>query len=230
MDPRNLAFNQLYRKDLPRFVKEGLPNHVVNTTSVLAFSNPMMAIYESVGLGISDQESAGIRAASAMIFYGGMGTVCTKGRDLYYKLINKVRSKTHDVLYGAAFGATYIAGLYSLKGRALETIPEEALVGGVISGFLGLGFGYLIDVGRTLTNRPLKGSGDEERLPSWIREASPTGKKLIGLGGIATSLALMFGAYGATPEGFTGVRGMIKGETIEQAIEQPAEEILGQMH
>lgn len=132
--------------------KEGLTGHIVDTSALLASTNPLYVAME-VGLaGMSDDVSIGSRITAAVLGYGGMGFVFVKGRDLSRKILHitdstRERVQTlHDATYTAAFNLAMVPAIYLSMGSTIR----QAIIGGLsaaaISPVMGPIMGYSVDI------------------------------------------------------------------------------------
>jgi hypothetical protein len=172
---------------------DGLKKHLIDTTGVVAAANPFMSILEVSPLNnMTVWESVNARITGTALFYAGLGSVFSKGRDLS-KRIFKIKGKSeetlnwlHDAVYGIGFGfavshliypvASYMAG----EQLNYPKIFNASAIAGISSIPIGMAAGYYIDAIRGLT-----GIEESERLPELVKRQSPFRKKTL-----ATLLAL----------------------------------------
>jgi hypothetical protein len=180
-------------------LKEGLKSHVVDTTALLAESNPVFVAFE-VGLaGMSNAVSLNSKFIVAGISYGGVGSLFSRGRDLSRRLCH-VRDETsevlqhaHDLGYTAVFNLVaspiiyYAAGSRDFKEMAIAT-GSSMLFGGANGSLVG----YAVDVFRDLTGTR---ECNRSSYPNFIKRQNSKVKKTIAAGLVATSIGLMSGIY-----------------------------------
>ena len=181
---------------------EWLKYHVVDTTALLASTNPIYSAMEVGIAGMSDQVSIDSRELVAYLSYGGMGLAFARGRDLSRKIFGitderRERVQTfHDMVYTAGFNLVVAPLIYLGMGAS----SKEAIVGGLSAGafstVMGPLMGYSIDVARDLTglqesNRP--------SYPDLVKKQRLMVKK--GLAALLTagSIAAMAGIYALNP-------------------------------
>ncbi|MAG39444.1 hypothetical protein CMI41_00545 [Candidatus Pacearchaeota archaeon] len=180
------------RKNKPLDLKK----HLVDTTAVISFTYPPLAIAEVRRLGAS--VSIWSRLKGAGFAYLGMGSVFSRGRDLSRMLFRVPKSGReglqifHDSIYSGAFAAAYIPLVNMSSGataaEAFGNSPSYAFVGAVTGPLTG----GVIDVGRDLM-----GISECKRgwYPKAIKNRSPRVKKLIAAGLVAASLMSMAKIY-----------------------------------
>lgn len=185
--------------------------HIVDTTGVLVTSNPLFTISENVIGGMPDEVSMANRIDGSILFYLGAGSIFSKGRDFYYKLLNIENSKykgVHDAAFGAMFGALFNGAVTATNTQSLEDIAAGAVAGAITGSITGVPAGYAIDTFRDLTD-----INTSKRLPPKIRNLPSKLKKCLAVGLIAASIGLMGGIYKATPENFQGLKGYISNQS-----------------
>ena len=183
-------------------VKDGLKSHIVDSTAILASTNPLFAGLETMLLGMSDEVSLNARLLATGLTYGGFGFLISKGRDLYRKLMNvnentkESTQKFHDALYmglfqlGIAPAFYYVAGARDLNQIIGGTLTATAF--GLSSGAL---VGYAIDSYRNLT-----GIKESPRIPETIKNKSSKFKLVLAAAITAASIVLNAGVYQLTPD------------------------------
>src|SRR3990172_5942422 len=155
-------------------VKDGLKTHFVDSTAMLAVSNPIFAGLETMILGMSDDLSINARFLATGLFYAGEGFLVSKGRDIYRKMV-KVNENTkeslqqlHDAIYVGSFCLAITPAFYYIAGSRDLT---EIIGGTVLSTLFGLTsggpIGYTIDAYRDLT-----GIKESPRIPLSIKNKS----------------------------------------------------------
>ena len=168
--------------------------HLVDTTAVLASTNPIFALFENVFLGMSDDVSLNARLFASGISYLGMGSAISRGRDLSRKLfkIKDTTSEKIQTIHDAGCLMAFNAGVAPIMYTAAGATPQETLYGTLtamgLSTVIGPVIGYSIDLGRDLT-----GIKESKRIPKNISNLSSKVKKglavfltagLIGLNGL----------------------------------------------
>ena len=190
------------KKEMMQKIRGGLKTHFVDSTAMLAASNPIFAGLETMILGMSDEISINARLLATGLFYGGEGFLVSKGRDIYRKLV-KVNENTkeslqqlHDTIYMGSFCLlTTPAFYYAAGSRDLKEIVGGTVLStlfGLTSGGL---IGYAIDAYRDLT-----GIKESPRIPNMVKDMSP--KMKLGLVTVLTaaSIALTAGIYAITSD------------------------------
>lgn len=175
--------------------------HIVDSTGLLAVTNPIFATFENVFLGMSDEVSLNARLFATGITYAGMGSLFSRGRDLSRKLFNvKDTSKegiqfVHDTGYAVALNAIVSPIMYATAGADSDEILKGTITAMAMSPLIGYVSGYAIDCFRDLT-----GIEKSERIPKKITNL--TSKKKKGLAGllVAGLVAANYGIYEATPD------------------------------
>jgi len=186
-------------------IKNVLKYHIVDSTALLTFSNPIFSVMETIVSGMSDAESIKSRESIAGLTYLGLGYLYGKGRDLSRKIF-KINDQTkekiqyvHDAVYSAAFNAAlspliyhFLAGVDDPRKIALGTMSTIGY-----SLLLGAPMGYSVDVLRDLTG--LK-KCERKSYQQIIQNKSSKTKKFIAAGLIAASIAAMAAVYSLTPD------------------------------
>ncbi len=191
-------------------LKEELKHHLVDSTALLAESTPIFAAFE-VGLaGMDDQVSLNARLfAAGLTYFGGMGYLYGKGRDLYRKLLHisdktKERKQTiHDAIYTGLFNLVVSPPIYLASGaRDLKEIIIGTASSIVVGAVNGAPLGYSLDTFRDLTglkecNRP--------SYPKLLKKQNSKIKKSLVILLTAGSVALTAGIYSLTPNKKIGI-------------------------
>jgi len=222
--------------------------HMVNSTALLAVLTPVWASVETYGYnllrkgvysneslqnmfnslnwdaeGLAMTESASqiSRIIGVLTFYGGVGLVINKGRELSQK-VNKITKessekikKVHDTVYMGLISGTitpaYMWATEAISGQDIDTptIVMASAISASIGFFGGALLGYAAD-----TYEDLCGVKESERLPDRIRNLSK--EKKLGLAGLltATSIGLTAGIY----QLYNEVPTEIVSETIENIV------------
>ena len=184
-------------------IRENLEYHLVDSTALLAESTPVFAAFETGLAGMSDEVSMNARIiAAGFTYFGGMGYLYSKGRDLSRKLFNitgKTKEKIQSLHDSAYLGVLNIgiAPLLYLASGSRDT--KEIAIGTATAVAFGLTngapIGYAVDLFRDLT-----GLNDCERhsYPEFLKRQNPQTKK--GLAALLTagSVALTAGIYAFT--------------------------------
>ncbi|MBS3086825.1 L-alanine exporter AlaE [Candidatus Pacearchaeota archaeon] len=199
-------------------IKEKMKYHLVDTTAILAPTNPIFSAMEVGVSGMSDQVSIDSRLTVAAFSYAGAGWLYSKGRDLSRRIFHindqtKERIQTlHDSAYTFGFNLlampiVYLSTGADLKQTAIGSVSAAAL--GVITGPI---MGYSIDVARDLTGLQ---ESDRASYPNLIKRQRPSIKK--GLAGllVAGSILAMAGIYGLTKDRLEQTQ---NNQTIEQIV------------
>lgn len=72
-----------------------LKYHVIDSTALLAASNPIYSVFETCIAGMSDSVSINARLVATGLSYLGMGTMFARGRDFSRRLF-KITDKTKE--------------------------------------------------------------------------------------------------------------------------------------
>lgn len=184
-------------KNIKGFMRKRLLEHVVDTTAIVNVGNPVLSILETQLFGLSDQVSINSKFIGMTLGYLGLGSVYSKGRDLYNKLfgINENTSKVvrgiYDTAFSLGYGFVVLSGIYFLSGqRDPSTLIFASLSGAVSSLILGIPYGYSIDLTRDLT-----GIKESNRVPDFIKKQNPYLKKGIAISLTAASALLTYGYF-----------------------------------
>tara|TARA_Y100000034_G_C6854037_1_gene387816 strand:+ start:160 stop:819 length:660 start_codon:yes stop_codon:yes gene_type:complete len=208
-------------KNYGKKAKDGITQHLVDSTGMSAEFSPIFAAFETGIVGMSDDISINARLIATGLVYGGMGSILSKGRDGWRKMFNvsdstKERVQAfHDTAYLAAFNVVASPLLYYASGsRDLEEIAFGTACSIGIGSANGTPLGYAIDTFRDLT-----GIKECERpsYPNFIKRQSSKVKKTIAAGLVAASIGLTVGVYGLTDDTPT----YEESSSIEQVIESP---------
>ncbi len=176
--------------------------HLVDSTAMLAIGTSVSAAMEVGIAGMSDDVSINARLLAAGLTYAGMGSVFSRGRDLWrmgFGITDKTREKIqgiHDIAYMTALNSAISPIFYYISG---SRDWKEIVIGtaGIAALNLSLGWpaGYTIDLFRDLT-----GIKKSERIPSRIRNLGSGTKKGLATLALAGSLAVTAGIYGLTQD------------------------------
>ncbi|MBT3642408.1 hypothetical protein HN604_01565 [archaeon] len=176
-------------------IYEGLRNHVVDSTTIMAESFPFFAAYETKLAGMEADISMNAKYLGASITYAGLGFAFSKGRDVWrkkFKISDRSKEKlqaAHDILYTAAFNGAFLPALYYSSGeRDLETLAVGTGLGIAVAGANSYFLGSAIDIGRDLTGIE---TCDRKIYPHLIKDRSPKIKKSIAAGLVVGSIGLM---------------------------------------
>lgn len=208
-------------------VMDNLKYHIIDSTACLAEASPVFSIFEVGVAGLSDATSINARLLSAGLFYGGLGYLFAKGRDLsrkIFRITDKTKEKiqyVHDAAYAGVFTLVTSPPIYAVsQALAGEDIDLTKIAIGtatatLLGGANGSPVGYTIDVFRDLSgikecNRP--------SYPNFIKKQSSKVKKGILAGMIAASIGLMWLTYSLTPDEKHKTSYHEK-QTVEQRIE-----------
>ncbi len=176
--------------------------HLVDSTSMVAIGTPISAAMEVGIAGMSDDVSFNARLIAAGLAYGGMGSLFSRGRDLWRKgfgVTNQTKEKIqgmHDIAYFTSVNLAFSPLFYYASGsRDLKEITYGTLAAVALNISLGWPAGFTID-----TMRALAGIKESERLPTKVKNLnSKTKKSLVALA-IVGSLAITGGIYGLTKD------------------------------
>lgn len=225
-----------------------LKKHMVNSTALLAVLTPVWASVETYGYkllregvysneslqnmfnslnwdpeGLAMTESASqiSRIIGAATFYGGVGLVINKGRELSQK-VNKITKessekikKLHDTVYmGLISGAITPAYMWATEAISRQDIDTPTIVmASAISAAIGFCGGSLMGYAAD-TYEDLCGVKESERLPERIRNLSK--EKKLGLAGLLTATAA--GATLGIYQLYNEVPAELVSETIENIV------------
>lgn len=175
--------------------------HLVDTTAMLASTNPVFAFFENVALGMSDKVSLNARLAAATLAYGGLAVTVTRGRDLSQRLF-KITDQTsekiqyiHDTGFLIALNAIIAPGMYAIAGAEGNQILKGTGVAMGLSLVNGYIIGYAVD-----TARDLLGIKKSTRIPERIRKLSSKAKKGLAIASLAGLVGLNALIYELTPD------------------------------
>jgi hypothetical protein len=196
--------------------------HFVDSTSLLAASNPIYAGFEVGVAGMSDWASMKARLiATGLSYFGGMGWMFGKGRNLWRKrfgITDRSREgvqSVHDALFSGAFNLALSPPIYLASGVTDLRQLTIGVVTATAFGFVqGPWLGYSVGVGRDLSGLE---KCDRRTYPDLIRRQSSSFKRTLGAGLVATSVGLMSLIYSATPNG--NVNPENQQTTTQQAME-----------
>ena len=189
-------------RTLARRLGKGLITHIVDSTALITATNPLLSALEVTVGGMSDDVSINARMTASALAYVGLAYALSKGRDMskkVFKIVDQTKERVkqlHDAAYLAAFNVVFGPALYLFSG---ETDANKIAAGTAIlvgtGALVGGPVGYSIDTFRELT-----GIQSSERVPTIIRNKSPTVKR--GIAGLLTiaSVAAMAGIYAMTSQ------------------------------
>lgn len=172
--------------------------HMIDTSSILVCSNPIMSFVENVVIGMPDEVSIKARGIASLVAFLGAGSLFSRGRDASRKAFNVGQASSerkqllHDLCYQMGFTAFNLA-LYRFCGAETHEMIEGAAFAIGISAVKGPIKGYAID-----SFRDLAGIEESSRLPISIKSLSPKVKKGIIAAAIVSSIALMGIIYNST--------------------------------
>ena len=188
------------KKNLADKIKE----HIVDSTALNTLVNPIFGTLETCVYGMSDEISINARLLGSGLIYAGMGSVISKGRELYRKKFD-ITSKTseslqafHDAVYFGVFNGVFGPLFYFASGsRNIEEITYGTL--GAIATGIGSGWptGYAIDVYKDLTGFT---ECNRKSYPKFIKNAHPKVKKMLAGALAIGSIAIMAGIYSLTKD------------------------------
>jgi len=189
------------KEKIKDWVKNNSKLHLIDSTAILTIGTPISAAME-VGLaGMSDEVSMNARLIAVGLYYGGLGSIVSRGRDLWrkgFKITDTAKERIqfiHDAAYLTAFNSVFNPVFYYASGsRDLKEIAIATVAAAGLSLSLGGVAGYAIDGFRDLT-----GLKESQRVPKSIREKDSKTKKSLAALAVAGSLALTAGIYGLTP-------------------------------
>jgi len=180
-------------------IRNNATQHMIDTSSILVCSNPIMSFVENVVIGMPDEVSIRARCIASLVAFLGTGSLFSRGRDVSRKAFNVGQASSerkqmlHDLCYQMGFTAFNLA-LYRFCGAETHEMIEGALFAIGISAVKGPIKGYAID-----TFRDLAGIEESSRLPGSIKSLSPKVKKGIIVAAIVASIAAMCLIYRSTP-------------------------------
>ncbi len=155
--------------------------HLSDATALVVVTTPFFVFFETIVAGLPDSVSFSSRLLAAGLTYAGLGFVLSRGRDLWRRLFHITDTTAerwqqfHDALYMGLFDLFFLPFAYFVSGsRELSSIAVGALTGATFSAVSGGPAGYCIDAFRDLF-----GLQKTHRLPAFIRDLSPTSKKLV---------------------------------------------------
>ncbi len=105
-------------KDISKY----LITHGIDSTAICTVVNPPMSALETYVVKMSNQVSQNARMIAALLTFGGIGFVFSRGRDLSRKLFNinqeksEIIKQVHDTCYGIAYAAITSPPFYYLAG------------------------------------------------------------------------------------------------------------------
>lgn len=175
--------------------------HVIDTTAILASTNPIYAFFENVVVGMSDEVAISARLFASLTAYLGGGSLASRGRDLsrkIFKINDRTKEKiqtTHDALYLAALNGTFAPIIYKLSGANTSDTIEGTLFTMGLSLVTGPIMGYSLDAARDLT-----GIKKSERIPNKISNLSPRTKKGLAALLLTGLVGANAGIYKSTPD------------------------------
>ena len=190
------------KKEMIQKIKDGLKTSFVDSTAVNAVCNPIFAGLETVVIGMSDDLSLSARLLGTGLTYAGLGTLISKGRDAYRKLV-KVNENTREgiqQLHDSIYMGLFCLGFDPLFYYAAGARDIEDIVGGTITGTLfGLTSGGLIGYAMD-TFKDLTGIKESSRIPLSIKNLSPKMKLGLVTAITTATIAINAGIYELTPD------------------------------
>lgn len=183
---------------------DGLKYHLVDSTAMIASSYPIYVLFETTVNGMSDDVSRNTKIYGALLAYGGLGTVISKGRDFFRKAFNITQrtpekiQRRYDSAYFAAINLPICSGLYISAGETdISKIAIGTLFGMGLGAFGGSVFGYAIDVYRDLT-----GLNECERklYPNFLKKLNLAAKRGVAVALTAASMGSLGLIYYLTPD------------------------------
>lgn len=171
---------QLFKKEVKR--------HLVDSTAIATFVNPIYASLETIMAGMTDDVSLRSRLYNTAITYGFLGSV-TKIRDSSKKFFKITQeSKEHQkALHDILFAGIFVVGIkpmtYFIAGETdWKKIAVATGLSVVAGGALAYPLGYFLDSYREVFNIE-----KTNRLPKYIKNKSDKIQKtLVGLMGAAS--------------------------------------------
>jgi hypothetical protein len=200
MDPEN---SEDKPKGLVQKVKANFKDHLASSTAVNVVATPTLALFETYGVGMSDDLSINARLLGIGVVYAGIGYLVSKTRDLsrrLFKIYDTTKEQiqiVHDAAHLVAFNAVTGPFFYLAAGsRDWKEILAGTATVCALSIPMGPAMGYTIDLFKDLTG--IKGS---KRVPEVIRRQPGKVKKTLFALTTAAALALTAGVYLTTDEG-----------------------------
>jgi len=185
-------------------LSSSIKQHLVDSTAILAESNPLFVALELGVANLSVGASINARLLATATFYGGLGYLFGKGRDIsknHFNITDETSEKIqhlHDSAYGAGFSALLSPPMYALSqklaGDELDLTKIALATGSAVT--LGIINGnpsaYAIDLFRDLSgvkdcNRKL--------YPKFLKNRTPKVKKAIFVALTAASIGAMAMQY-----------------------------------
>ena len=180
---------------------DNLKYHVVDSTVMLAESNPIYSAFEVGIAGMSNETSIHARLVAAALAYAGLGRAYSKGRDMWrgiFRITDKTSEKAQtlcDTAYTAAFNLALSPPMYFACGaRDLKEIAVGTACAVGFGALNGAPMGYAIDVFRDLSGLQ---TNERNSYPDLIRKQTPMVKKGIAAVLIAASIGGMGLIYSA---------------------------------
>ena len=165
-------------------IGNSLKEHLVDSTAILAIGTPISAAFETGLAGMSDDVSINARLIAVGLTYAGMGSVVSKGRDLYRKcfgITDRTKERVqqiNDAIYLATLNSALGPAFYYASGsRDWKEIAIGTAAAAGLSLTLGGPMGYAIDYFRDLT-----GVKNSKRMLIGVRNLRPKIKKAIAIG------------------------------------------------
>ncbi len=179
-------------KDLYQKIRKGFKQHIVDSTAILVIGTPISAGFETGLAGMSDDVSLNARFIATGLTFGGMGSIISKGRDIWRKGFN-VNDETKEIIQ-QTYDAAYLTTINSILGPIFYYVSgsrdwEEITIGTGAAALLSLTMGgpagYTIDAVRDLT-----GIKSSKRIPESISNLGSRSKKSLVALAIAGSLGI----------------------------------------
>lgn len=176
-----------------------LEYHMVDSTAILAESQPIYTALEIGIAGLSNEASINVRIFSVVSNYLGLGRIYSAGRDLFKKTgritddSSEKKKMIFDIIYNAAFSLASTPPVYYLCGaRDLKEIAIGT-VGATFIGLLnGAPQGYVIDIFRDLISFE---ECKRKYYPDFIKNRSPKVKKMIMAASAAAATGIVSAIY-----------------------------------
>lgn len=183
--------------------KEKLKYHLVDTTALIASSNPIFSVLEKTVCKMSNEISINARLFATGLSYAGLGYIAVKGRDISKKIF-KINDETkewiqhgHDSVYAMGLNLFISPTMYFAAGaRDIQEIITGTALGISFGAVAGGPMGYAIDVFRDLSG--LK-ECNRKSYPKFIKKQNSKVKKSIMIGFMAASVGLMSLIYSLYP-------------------------------
>src|SRR3989344_4526408 len=105
------------------------------TTGNLIVGHPVYALWEKLGLGISDRQSIDARLNATVLSYLGVGYIFGKVRDWTYELARKINPEyrsnfLHETMYTGIFCYCFSSAVYSMNASTVNYTVAGGITGG----------------------------------------------------------------------------------------------------